>query len=112
MAVALECDQVFRSSELSLAVSLDCACRLLRTLFLVIILLLSERLSYAIFGGFSTLGTAVGDTLGTSGVSLDMFLFICLSVSSKDLLYSLSEGNGRCHPVVLHWCVGSAMLVW
>ena len=79
--VALVYDLVLHAGALSLTVGLDCACRLLRTLFLVIILLLSGRSSCAIVNGFSTLGTAVGHTLGTSGVSLAMFLVIRLSSS-------------------------------
>ena len=37
VAVVLVCDQVLRASALSLTVGMDCGCRFLRTLFLVII---------------------------------------------------------------------------
>ena len=79
VAVALVCDQVFRSGALSLTVVLSCACCLLRILLLVIILLLSGRSSCTIFGGVSTLRTSGKGTLGTSRVSLVMLLVIRLS---------------------------------
>ena len=81
VAVALFCDQVLRTGALLLTIGLACACRLLRNLFLVIILLLSGMSSCGIVGSFSNIGTAVGDTIGTSGVSLVMFLVIRLSSS-------------------------------
>ena len=79
--LAFVCGWVLRAGALSLTVGLACACRLLRILFLVIIWWFSGRSSCTIFGVLSTLGTDVGDTLGTSGVSFVIFLVIRLSVS-------------------------------
>ena len=86
VAAALVCGQMVRASALLLTIGLACACRLLRILFLVVILLLSGRSSCAIFGVFFTLGTAVGDTLRTSGVSLIILLVIRLSVSPNGFI--------------------------
>ena len=86
VSVALVCDWVLHAGTLSLTVGLACACCLLSILFLVIIWFLSGRSSCAIFGGFYTLGTAVGNTLGTSGVSLVMLRFIRLSTSPNGCL--------------------------
>ena len=79
VVVVLVCDRVLRAVALSLTVGLACACLLLRTLFLIIILLLIGRSSCSKLDVLSTLGTAAEDTLGSSGVSLNMFLVIHLS---------------------------------
>ena len=60
VAVSLVFDRVLCAGALLLTVGLACACRLLMILFLVIILLLSGRLSCILFSVFSTLGTAGG----------------------------------------------------
>ena len=78
--IVLVCDWVLRAGALFLTIGLACACRLLRNFFLVIIWLLSGRSSCAILDVFSTLGTAVGGTLGSSGVSLAIFIVTHLSL--------------------------------
>ena len=55
VVVVLVCDRVLRTGALLLTVGLACARRLLRTLFLVIIKLLSGRSSCAILAVFFTL---------------------------------------------------------
>ena len=55
VVVVLVCDRVLRAGAMSLTVSLACACRLLRNLFLVIILLLSGMSSCGIVGSFSSI---------------------------------------------------------
>ena len=79
-AAALVRDQELRAGALSLTVGLAYSCRLLRSLVFLVIWWLSGRSPYTTFGVFSTLGTALGDTLGTSGVSFVIGLVIRLSV--------------------------------
>ena len=82
-AAAIVRNRVLRDGALSLTVDMSCACRLLWILFFLVIWWLSGRSPCTTFGVLSTLGTAVGDTLGTSGVSFVIELVSRLSVSSN-----------------------------
>ena len=79
VVVILVCDRVLRAGALPLTVGLACSYRLLWTLYLVIIWLLSRRSSCVILDVFSTFRTSVGDTLISSGVFLVMFIVTCVS---------------------------------
>ena len=76
-------NRVLRAGALSLTVGMACACRLLQSFVFLVIWWLSGRSPCTTFGVLSTLGTAVGDTLGTSGVSFVIELVSRLSVSSN-----------------------------
>ena len=95
-------DRVLPAGALSLTVGMACACCLLWSFVFLVIWWLSGRSPCTTFGVLSTLGNAVGDTLGTSGVSFVIELVSRLSVSSNDCITFTSESE--CNAIVRRYC--------
>ena len=91
LVIVFVCDRVLRAGALLLTVGLVWACRILRALCFANILLLGGKSCGSILVIFSTLGTAVGGTLGTCETSLTILIVYGLLLFGVIAVYTLGD---------------------